>query len=237
MGSLLIISDNGLNYSINQTSRETLFVPTSSDAQYKARAFTNMFVQRLAKGAATTVSAVFILIGIRWLSLITIAMTTGWIAIALYADRRFKLLSEQSNRQSDQSNQEEIAAIQKKELRAGSFSRCPRASFGNAVKPGGRFTRTSPRRRRRQIGHRLPRNPSSSGGAACGVRVTTVPASSSALRFSGDSNNTCAVKPRRSRPGAQSTVCHYQYGRGYEGQPAGAENRFRAERREHRRTG
>jgi ATP:ADP antiporter, AAA family len=114
MGSLLIISDNGLNYSINQTSRETLFVPTSSDAQYKARAFTNMFVQRLAKGAATMVSAVFILIGIRWLSLITIAITTGWIAIALYADRRFQLLSEQSNR-------EEIAAIQKKELLAGSF--------------------------------------------------------------------------------------------------------------------
>jgi AAA family ATP:ADP antiporter len=114
MGSLLIISDNGLNYSINQTSRETLFVPTSSDAQYKARAFTNMFVQRLAKGAATTVSAVFILIGIRWLSLITIAITSGWIAIALYAGRRFQLLSEQSN-------QEEIPAIQKKELRAGSF--------------------------------------------------------------------------------------------------------------------
>jgi ATP:ADP antiporter, AAA family len=114
MGSLLIISDNGLNYSINQTSRETLFVPTSSDAQYKARAFTNMFVQRLAKGAATTVSAVFILIGIRWLSLITIAITSGWIAIALYAGRRFQLLSEQSN-------QEEIPAIQKKELLAGSF--------------------------------------------------------------------------------------------------------------------
>jgi AAA family ATP:ADP antiporter len=114
MGSLLIISDNGLNYSINQTSRETLFVPTSSDAQYKARAFTNMFVQRLAKGAAITVSAVFILIGIRWLSLITIAITTGWIAIALFAGRRFKLLSEQNN-------QEEIAAIQKKELLVGSF--------------------------------------------------------------------------------------------------------------------
>jgi ATP:ADP antiporter, AAA family len=114
MGSLLIISDNGLNYSINQTSRETLFVPTSSDAQYKARAFTNMFVQRLAKGAATAVSAVFILIGIRWLSPITIAITIGWIAIALYAGRRFQLLSEQSN-------QKEIAAMQKKELLAGSF--------------------------------------------------------------------------------------------------------------------
>jgi AAA family ATP:ADP antiporter len=95
----LIISDNGLNYSINQTSRETLFVPTSSDAQYKARAFTNMFVQRLAKGAAIVVSAAFILIGIRWLSLVTIVITIGWIAIALYADRRFRLLSEQEQKE------------------------------------------------------------------------------------------------------------------------------------------
>jgi AAA family ATP:ADP antiporter len=99
MGSLLIISDNGLNYSINQTSRETLFVPTSSDAQYKARAFTNMFVQRLAKGAAILVSAAFILIGIRWLSLITVVITIGWIAIALFADRRFRLLAEQEQKE------------------------------------------------------------------------------------------------------------------------------------------
>jgi ATP:ADP antiporter, AAA family len=92
MGTLLIISDNGLNYSINQTSREMLFVPTSSDAQYKARAFTNMFVQRLAKGAATALSAVFILIGVRWLSPVTMAMTVLWIWIALAAGRRFREL-------------------------------------------------------------------------------------------------------------------------------------------------
>jgi ATP:ADP antiporter, AAA family len=92
MGSLLIISDNGLNYSINQTSREMLFVPTSSDAQYKARAFTNMFVQRLAKGAAMLVSAVFILIGVRWLSPVTIFIAAFWIWIALTAGRRFKEL-------------------------------------------------------------------------------------------------------------------------------------------------
>ena len=92
MGSLLIIADNGLNYSINQTSREMLFVPTSSDAQYKARAFTNMFVQRLAKGAATLLSAAFILIGVRWLSPVTVAITAFWIWIAVTAGRRFREL-------------------------------------------------------------------------------------------------------------------------------------------------
>jgi AAA family ATP:ADP antiporter len=92
IGSLLIISDNGLNYSINQTSREMLFVPTSSDAQYKARAFTNMFVQRLAKGASTLFSAAFILIGVRWLSPVTITITVFWIWIAITAGRRFREL-------------------------------------------------------------------------------------------------------------------------------------------------
>ncbi|MCI0622902.1 MAG: hypothetical protein L0387_14810 [Acidobacteria bacterium] len=93
MGSLLIVADNGLNYSINQTSREMLFVPTSSDAQYKARAFTNMFVQRLAKGAATLVSAAFILIGVRWLSPITLGITVAWICIAVVAGRSFRKLA------------------------------------------------------------------------------------------------------------------------------------------------
>ena len=97
MGSLLIISDNGLNYSINQTSREMLFVPTSSDAQYKARAFTNMFVQRLAKGGATLVSAAFILIGVRWLSPVTMAISAFWIWIAVSAGRRFRELGISQN--------------------------------------------------------------------------------------------------------------------------------------------
>ena len=93
MGSLLIVADNGLNYSINQTSREMLFVPTSSDAQYKARAFTNMFVQRLAKGAATLLSALFILIGVRWLSPITLGITVGWMWLAILLGRRFQELA------------------------------------------------------------------------------------------------------------------------------------------------
>ncbi len=48
--ALFVIFDNGLNYSIQQTSRETLYIPTSPNAKYRARAFTNMFVQRFAKG-------------------------------------------------------------------------------------------------------------------------------------------------------------------------------------------
>lgn len=94
-GSLMLIFDNGLNYSINQTARETLYVPTSSDEQYKARAFTNMFVQRAGKGIATVIAAAFIFIGVRWLSLVTIAIAIAWIAIARFAGRRFQELSQE----------------------------------------------------------------------------------------------------------------------------------------------
>ncbi|MDA2929161.1 MFS transporter [Acidobacteria bacterium AH-259-O06] len=92
---LLNVADNGFNYSINQTARESLYVPTSSDEQYKARAFTNMFVQRAGKGVATVISAVFILIGVRWLSLVTIAVTVLWMTIATFAGRRFHEFSEE----------------------------------------------------------------------------------------------------------------------------------------------
>lgn len=93
MGSLLIVSDNGLNYSINQTARETLYVPTSSDAQYKARAFTNMFMQRVAKGLAILISATFMWVGVRWLSPVTILITLLWVSIAIFAGRHFQQLA------------------------------------------------------------------------------------------------------------------------------------------------
>jgi AAA family ATP:ADP antiporter len=89
--SLLHISDNGLNYSIQQTARESLYVVTTPDEKYKARAFTNMFVQRLAKGLS-----IFLLMGllalqieINLMSLVTIVVAVLMILFSLYAGREF----------------------------------------------------------------------------------------------------------------------------------------------------
>ncbi len=93
--SLLTISDNSFNYSINQTARETLYVPTSSDEQYKARAFTNMFVQRAGKGIGIGIAFLLSAVSVdvlRWLSPVTIAITGIWIWIAIFAGRRFQQL-------------------------------------------------------------------------------------------------------------------------------------------------
>jgi AAA family ATP:ADP antiporter len=87
--SLLTISDNALNYSINQTSRETLYVPTPAEVKYKARAFTNMFVQRLGKGGAIAVALALPMIPVRYLTFLAGAVILAWAALAIYAGKRF----------------------------------------------------------------------------------------------------------------------------------------------------
>ncbi|MFB3906475.1 MAG: NTP/NDP exchange transporter [Acidobacteriota bacterium] len=91
VSSLLVISDNGLNYSIQQTARESLYVVTSRDEKYKARAFTNMFVQRFAKGIGIVGVLGLGILGLaaRWLSVITILVIVAMIAASIYAARRF----------------------------------------------------------------------------------------------------------------------------------------------------
>jgi len=92
VSSFLVISDNGFNYSIQQTARESLYVVTSRDEKYKARAFTNMFVQRVAKGISIVGALGLAAAGIapRWLSLATIVVAVGMIAAGIYAGRRFR---------------------------------------------------------------------------------------------------------------------------------------------------
>lgn len=89
--SLLLISDNGFNYSIQQTSRETLYVPTSPDEKYKARAFTNMFVQRAGKGIAIGGTLILINIGVsvRMLGFFGIVALLGMALLGIYGGRRF----------------------------------------------------------------------------------------------------------------------------------------------------
>jgi AAA family ATP:ADP antiporter len=91
--ALLCISDNAFSYSINQTARETLFVPMSADIKYKARAFANMFVQRTGKGAAILMALGLTAIPIRFLSILAVLVIVIWGGFALYAGRRFDVLT------------------------------------------------------------------------------------------------------------------------------------------------
>jgi AAA family ATP:ADP antiporter len=94
--ALLTISDNSFNYSIYQTARETLYVPTSDDVKYKARAFINMLVQRVGKGAAILMALSFGAMSdlpLRYLSLLALTVIAVWVGFAWYAGRRFDALT------------------------------------------------------------------------------------------------------------------------------------------------
>ncbi len=95
IGSLLNTADNGFSYSINQSAKESLYVPTTKEEKYKAKAFIDMFVQRFAKALAVGVSlgvtAVFQdFESIRWLTAITLPLILIWIFAARYAGRKFE---------------------------------------------------------------------------------------------------------------------------------------------------
>lgn len=97
-GSALSVADNGLNYSLNQSAREALYVPAGRAEKYRAKAFVDVLVQRSAKTLAVllglALSAAFAAFDdVRWVSLVTILLAALWIAAARFAGRRFDELS------------------------------------------------------------------------------------------------------------------------------------------------
>jgi AAA family ATP:ADP antiporter len=99
MGSALNTIDNAFSYSINQSAREALYTPTTTDEKYKAKAFIDMFVQRFAKAVAVGVSLVITAVfqdfgSLRWLSLFTAAVIAIWLVAARYAGAHFARVTE-----------------------------------------------------------------------------------------------------------------------------------------------
>lgn len=92
----LSVSDNGLNYSLNQHAKETLYLPTEPEGRFRAKAFIDLFVQRFAKAAIAVLNLTLFttasLNGVRWLSLAAIPLLMLWIATAQVAGRQFENL-------------------------------------------------------------------------------------------------------------------------------------------------
>jgi AAA family ATP:ADP antiporter len=94
-GSALSIVDNAFNYSINQSAKEALYVPTSAEEKYKAKAFIDMFAQRFAKTLSIVLSLSLTVIAadlssVRWLSVVTIVLVVCWLPAAKYAGQHFE---------------------------------------------------------------------------------------------------------------------------------------------------
>ncbi len=96
--SALNTADNAFAYSINQSAKEVLYVPTKPEEKYAAKAFIDMFLQRFAKAIAVIVSLGFSIwfsgSGARWLSLATLVLLAVWFVAAAGAGRHFHNLEE-----------------------------------------------------------------------------------------------------------------------------------------------
>jgi HEAT repeat protein len=78
MAILLKVGESGLRYSLEQATRELLFLPVPAQARLKAKAFIDVFVQRGAKGLAA-ILLLPVTFGLMQ------AVSAGWIALVLIA--------------------------------------------------------------------------------------------------------------------------------------------------------
>ena len=72
------LSEGSLRHSVDQATRELLFMPVAEELRVKAKAFIDVFVQRFGKGAA----AVLILVTIKFfppesVSVLTLVLASG----------------------------------------------------------------------------------------------------------------------------------------------------------------
>lgn len=100
VGSFLSITDNALNYSMNQSAKESLYVPTTTREKYQAKAFIDVFVQRSAKVIGLLL--ILMLDGlvadnfsfIRLLSVLVLCLAGVWLWHARHAGSRFDALAQ-----------------------------------------------------------------------------------------------------------------------------------------------
>ena len=87
------VSDNALNYSINQSAKEALYTPTTQDEKYKAKSFIDMFVQRAAKVVAVGLNlglTALVVTDVRWLSIAVGVLLVAWLAVIRFLGRRYE---------------------------------------------------------------------------------------------------------------------------------------------------
>ena len=88
---MLKVGENGLRYSLDQATRELLFLPVPSAARVKAKAFIDVFVQRGAKGLAFLVLlpvtlGLMTVVQAGWMSFVLIAI---WLGVTVWTYREY----------------------------------------------------------------------------------------------------------------------------------------------------
>jgi ATP:ADP antiporter, AAA family len=90
------MAENSLDYSLQNTTRNALYLPTSREAKYKAKQANDTFFVRFGD----VVSAGIVFAGTAWLgfapkqfAIVNVALIVIWLLLALFIGRRFRTLS------------------------------------------------------------------------------------------------------------------------------------------------
>jgi ATP:ADP antiporter, AAA family len=98
--TLLSISDNSMNFSINQAAKEALYVPLSPVVRTVIKTCNDVLVQRCAKVLGVLLNLILVpfrtMIDLRWLSLVSLLMLLGWLFVVRFVGRRFATMSKQT---------------------------------------------------------------------------------------------------------------------------------------------
>lgn len=88
---LLKIGESGLRYSLDQATRELLFLPVPSELRMRAKAFIDVFVQRGAKGAAALLllPVTFGLMSVVQAGWVSLALVIVWLAVVGVTAREY----------------------------------------------------------------------------------------------------------------------------------------------------
>lgn len=88
-----------INYSLNQPAKEQLYIPTSKDTKYKAKAWIDMFGIRLSKGTASLINTLRPLLGVATFTMMSLGLSAVlifvWFFAAVFLGKEHKAAIEQ----------------------------------------------------------------------------------------------------------------------------------------------
>ncbi len=81
----LMVVSKGINYALNQPAKEQLYIPTSKDSKYKAKAWIDMFGSRSSKGLGSIITGSRGFVAPEVFMIITAAASFGMIGVWIFA--------------------------------------------------------------------------------------------------------------------------------------------------------
>ncbi|MGQ9919539.1 MAG: Npt1/Npt2 family nucleotide transporter, partial [Bryobacteraceae bacterium] len=94
---LLKIIENSADYSIQNTARQALFLPTAREVKYKAKAAIDTFFHRagdVAQAAIVYAGTHFLSLGIQGFAMLNLFLTGVWLVLVMYLAREYRRRSQ-----------------------------------------------------------------------------------------------------------------------------------------------